>query len=226
MANLRNLFPSQQNNESVFMFLRRDILNFLPMALIILFLFSFGIVSLFLFALPGTAVTSGWIRNVFAVAVPSYLLLVGLFGFIAWLDFYFDVHILTSLRLVDIDQNRLFSRSIAELALDDIEDVKVTRNGILETVANFGDVLVQTAGEKPNFLLDKISFPQEVAALILDLSEQTKAGVVPLDRIPRGNLKGIIDNKLIFSDDFMHKIGAVIPGQGKSASPLRPPKDE
>lgn len=220
MLNYRNVFPSQQKDESIFIFMRRDLLNFLPTALIIMFLFFFGLLLLLLLALPGSTIIEGSARNIAVVFVGLFMLIIGLFAFVSWLDFYFDVHILTSFRLVDIDQNRLFSRNYSELALDDVEDVRVTQTGILETIANFGSVEVQTAGERPNFLLDKIPYPKEVAALIIDLSEQAKAGINPMERFPRGTLKGILDGRMVTSANIMKELDAVVPEQ--STTPVIP----
>jgi hypothetical protein len=111
--------------------------------------------------------------------------------------------------LVDIDQNRLFSRNISELWLEDVQDVRVNQNGIMETIFNFGDLEVQTAGTKPNFILQKIPFPQEVASLIIDLANQAKEGVLPIDRMPHRSLKGIIENKLIYHDGVLRRLGAL-----------------
>ncbi len=211
MLDLRHAFPSQEPDEDIIIFLRRDILNFLPTAIILVFLAAFGILGLVVFAWPGVAVLTGLARQIAALVVTAYLFMLGLFFAIAWLDFYFDVHILTNVRLVDIDQNRLFSRVISELALENIEDVTAIRNGIIETLANFGDVRVETAGAVERFLIEKVPFPQEIANLITDLSNQAKDGVPPAQRHPLGPLRGIINGQLYDSDDELIAMGAKVP---------------
>jgi len=209
MINFRKLLPNQQRDESVFIFLRRSVWNFLPMAFLIFLIYAFGVIGFVLLALPGITLLSEPLRNVAVIAFSLYFLFCGLFFFVAFFDFYFDIHILTSRRLVDIDQNRLFSRNISELWLEDVQDVRVNQNGIMETIFNFGDLEVQTAGTKPNFILQKIPFPQEVSSLIIDLANQAKEGVLPIDRMPHRSLKGIIENKLIYHDGVLRQLGAL-----------------
>lgn len=91
-----------------------------------------------------------------------------MYGFV---DFYLDVYIITDRRIVDIAQNGLFKREIAELNLRQIQDVNATVNGFASTLLHFGDVQIQTAAEMPNFIFRSIPHPYEVSKKILDLHE-------------------------------------------------------
>lgn len=210
MINYRQSFPSQDPDENVYIFLRRSLLNFLPTALLAVVLFGFGLVMGILFTLPGLSLLTGFSRQVAVVFVGVYMLFAGLFFAVAWLDFYFDVSVLTNKRLVDINQNRLFSRTVSELQLEDIEDVTALQTGILETLADFGDVEAQTAGATDRFLINKVPFPREVANLINELSSQAKEGVPDADRHPVGAVRGILEGRQIDSDDEMRALGAVV----------------
>lgn len=69
-----------------------------------------------------------------------------LFLFIFWVNYYLDVWIVTTQRLIDIEQKSLFSREIAEMRLSRIENVSVDVHGFIQTMLGFGDVKVETAG--------------------------------------------------------------------------------
>lgn len=140
--------------------------------------------------------------NIFLLAAVS-------FSFVALLDFYFDVHIVTDTRIVDIDQNRLFHRQINELSLEDVEDVSVILKGFLGTIFSYGSVEIQTAGSKPNFIFDDVPNPREVSQLILDLADQAKRGVNVEERIPSSEIKGIVGSELIHDPREMSALGAV-----------------
>ena len=88
-------------------------------------------------------------------------------------DYYLSVQIVTSRRIIDITQNGLFTREMNELSYNTIEDVNYKRSGLLATVFNFGDVILQTAaGSNKNtsgFIFKNIPYPAKVHSLIANL---------------------------------------------------------
>lgn len=54
--------------------------------------------------------------------------------------------IISDKNLTEILQNGLFSRQVTELSMANVEDVSADRKGIFQTVFNYGDLLIQTAG--------------------------------------------------------------------------------
>lgn len=91
-----------------------------------------------------------------------WLLLIWLWLFFEWTDYYLDVWIITDQKVISVDQQRLFVREISTLQLDKIQDVTVEVKGIIPTLFHFGDILIQTAGEKREFMMLQIAKPQKV----------------------------------------------------------------
>jgi uncharacterized membrane protein YdbT with pleckstrin-like domain len=89
--------------------------------------------------------------------------------FVGWLDYYLDAAIITNERIVDIDQNGLFNRTVSELHFSKIQDATGMCQGILQNVLDFGDVHVQTAGAAREFNIDKVPRPYKIAKLIIPL---------------------------------------------------------
>ena len=87
-------------------------------------------------------------------------LLVLVIGFWSYRNNYV---VLTNLHIVEVKQTGLFGRVISRLALDHLQDVTGRRIGFWPTILNYGDVLVQTAGETNEFLIQRIPNPQKVA---------------------------------------------------------------
>ncbi len=172
MLDIKHSFPNQKKDEKVYIFIRRHPLAFLPFLLLILgMIFVFVSIVLFIwFYNPEFFSGSG--KNLLVLGTSAYFLFVLVVFMIGWLDFYFDVHIVTSERVVDIDQFGLFHRRIDELALDQVEDVSHSIRGFLGTVFNYGVVEVQTAGTARNFFLEDVSNPAKIAQNILSLSER------------------------------------------------------
>ncbi len=184
-------FPGQASDERIFIFARSYPLAFLPTFALILLMIFLGTAIIFI-------VTSSNLipYNIGVLLGSVFLLFMLLFVLVEFFDFYFDLSIVTDRRIVDISQ-KLFSRKVAELLLEDIEDVDSRTTGILRTFFNFGDVEIQTAGSKPNFNFEAIRHPNEIAAIILDLSGQARRGVLGRERHPQGPVAAIIGNTIL-----------------------------
>ena len=87
--------------------------------------------------------------------------------FVAWTHYFLDVWIVTDRRIIDIDQKSLFVREVSTLRIEKIQDVTMEIKGIVATVLDFGDITVQTAAEKREFLMKDIARPGHVKSRIL-----------------------------------------------------------
>lgn len=171
MIDPEHYFPGQEADERVFLFIRKHPLTMLGEIMAGLFLTLLPVVLLAVISVGGGEPFTEPSRNFTIIALPIYYLILAVWLFILWLLYYLDVGMVTNTRLVDIDQKSLFKRSIAELNLAWVQDVDGNRNGLLETFFDFGDVVVQTAGERTNFIFHSIPHPHEVAQKVLDLQE-------------------------------------------------------
>lgn len=115
--------------------------------------------------------------NIFVLGTGIYYMFVLTLFFIGWLDYYLDVAIITNERIVDIDQESLFNRRVSELHFSKVQDATGSVQGILATMLDFGDVVVQTAGTQEEFILDKIPHPYKISKLIIDLQQNCLDGL-------------------------------------------------
>lgn len=165
------LFPAQEENENIFKVIRRHWFTYL----IFWFLATFMLIPLIIGLYYLWTNYESLNQSTFRVAVmlmSSYsLFIVGLliYGFI---DYYLDVYIITDRRIVDIKQNGFFKRTISTLNLRQVQDVNAKVNGMFPTLFHYGNVLIQTAGERDNFEFLSIPHPYDISKLILDLHEQ------------------------------------------------------
>ena len=95
------------------------------------------------------------------------------FGFILskLLFWFFNIFIVTNERIVDIDFVNLLHKNISETQLERVQDISYKTSGILATMFNFGDVTIQTAGEMPNFIFERVPKPSEVVDIISDYAK-------------------------------------------------------
>jgi len=108
------------------------------------------------------------------LAVSGYGLFIWLFLFFSFIDYYLDVWLITSERIIDIRQEGFFSRTVSELKLFQIQDVTSELKGFFKFIFRYGDVQVQTAGEAQRFAFRQIPHPEEVRDIIIKLVEQNK----------------------------------------------------
>jgi uncharacterized membrane protein YdbT with pleckstrin-like domain len=101
----------------------------------------------------------------------AFFLFAWLFLFQNFMDYYLDIWILTSKRVLNIEQTGLFARTVSELRLYRIQDVTSTVNGFIHTVLDYGNVEIQTAGEKTHFTFEQIPHPTRVSKSILEFAE-------------------------------------------------------
>lgn len=165
-------FPGQEKGEKIYLFLRRHPLSFLGFLLMTIFMILAPFIVYYATTQIGGIEASDLARKIIIVIASAYTLFVLGFFLVGWIDYYLDVVIITNRRLIDINQDRLFARNIAEANLVDVEDVNAEVKGILNTLFHFGTVHVQTAGTLLNFEFKFIPNPYKVAKMIADLHEE------------------------------------------------------
>jgi len=102
--------------------------------------------------------------------ISVYYLGIWVFFFSEFTDYYLDITVVTTDRIIDIDQGGLFSRSISELDMTRVQDVKSVISGIIPTMLNYGRVTVETAATEENFVMDQVSNPNAVRQRIIEMA--------------------------------------------------------
>jgi hypothetical protein len=99
----------------------------------------------------------------------TLLIITWIYSFLVWVDYYFDMWIITSERVVNIEQKGLFLREVSELKYNKVQDVTADVKGLFPTVLNYGDVHIQTAAEEERFFFRHIPNPYEIKNIIMEL---------------------------------------------------------
>ncbi len=159
-------FGQQENGEEVILFLRQHFIVNVPW--IVMVLVALVIQALFPIFPPYAALP---VNYQFVITAMWYLLVSGfaLGKLMAW---FFNIFILTDERVIDVDFVNLFLRKISITKIDDIQDVSATTSGAAGTLFGFGDVVIQTAGEIPEFEMDNVPNPEEVEKIINQLIDE------------------------------------------------------
>ncbi len=123
----------------------------------------------------------GLVGKVTMVVLALWVLYWAVRAYFTWYRYQNDIWTVTNQRLVDSIKRHWFHHLMASADLVDVEDIRIVRSGLLQTMFNFGDVRCQTAGEVPNFILDGIPDPARVMAVVdasRDAARKALRGIV------------------------------------------------
>ncbi len=89
-----------------------------------------------------------------------------------------DHFVLTTQRVVHYEEEWPISRHLEESPLENIQDVHLVRNGLSAALFNYGDLILQTAGETVKIDLTGIPRPDEMREKIFQQIERARAQAV------------------------------------------------
>lgn len=119
----------------------------------------------------------------FGIVIFVLCLSIGLFlalrTFLLWDS---DVLLITSHRLVDVDQNGLWNRTVSETPLRSVQEIVCERKGIGEMICHMGTLRIRTSGVTPELVASKVSRPERFQQLIRELQDTTPE---PEDRLAK-----------------------------------------
>jgi hypothetical protein len=166
----------QNQDEKILLFVRehRIVLFFSVLA------YSVGLLVPFLIQWTAVLMNRYFFNNTFdtaAVFGSRVWLVVVLFWFSYMLKGYFNIffrwfyniNILTDNRLVDIDLLGIFTVRVEETSILDIEDVKDTQSGLIQSIFDMGDLEIFTASGKTTFSLSNVPKSHKIRDFIMDV---------------------------------------------------------
>jgi hypothetical protein len=153
-------FETQEANEEIILLLRAHVITNIPWILIATLML---VAPMILRIAPAF---SFFPDRFLAVGTLFWYLLTIAFIFEQFLNWYFNVYIVTDERIVDVDFANLLYKKVSETKLDKIQDVTYSQVGVARSLFNYGNVFVQTAGEVTEFEFLAVPRPDRVAAAI------------------------------------------------------------
>jgi membrane protein YdbS with pleckstrin-like domain len=169
------MLPNQEPHEEVVIFLRRHWIDFLKIVLYTGLLIALPLMLVIILnILQVDILANPVLRPLLAIILPAYALIVFTITITEITDYWLDTWIVTTERIIDINQSGLFKRLVSEVHLHQIQDITSETSGFLETFLTFGDVYIQTAGTKERFQFININNPNDVKVKISELVKNCK----------------------------------------------------
>jgi len=167
--------PNQQEGEKILKIVRRDFFILIKKVLSFLFLNILPLIFFYLVILNYPTVIVGELSlPLLILSTSAYYLFMWLLFFFSFINYYLDILIISNKRIIDIDQRGLFSRVISEQKIYRVQDVTSETNGFFPTIFAYGDVFIQTAGEKERFHFRQVPNPDAIRNMIIKLAEDNR----------------------------------------------------
>lgn len=166
--------PDKVNaDEDIILVIREDIvIPILRAVMSFVFIFFMLLVRIFVLGFANSfllSVFDALMFGSFAVLITYFVLM--------FHNYYLSIQIVTTERVIDIDQTGLFNREENTMPLVNIQDVSFKMAGFWGTIFNFGNVIIQTAGEGADsangaedtingFTFNNVPHPKEVSEVL------------------------------------------------------------
>ncbi|HEX9664289.1 MAG TPA: PH domain-containing protein [Patescibacteria group bacterium] len=162
-----NKLISLNEDEEVYKVIRRYWLNY----------FFAIFVTFILITLPFILIVPLFQRGRWGMGLFFIILIFGLLsGLRTFISWYYNVFIVTSQRVIDIDQRGFFNKVVWDTELDRIHDITYSKKGIWQTIFNYGNVQILTSGSLAKIEIINIKQPQKIKEAIKSIREEAKDG--------------------------------------------------
>jgi uncharacterized membrane protein YdbT with pleckstrin-like domain len=165
-------FETMDNDEKIVLFLRKHWITNL----------GWTLMTLILFAVPTfvsiTTVLNSVPENFKFMFILIWYLISTAYFIESFLTWFFNVYIVTDERIIDIDFYNLIYKEISDANIDKIQDATLKMGGAIRVLFNYGDVLIQTASEVPNFEFIAVPYPDKVLKILQDLRIEEQQEVI------------------------------------------------
>ena len=172
--NMSNL-PLEPGEQIIMICRRHWIVYWLDgLVLFLLFLLPYGIYRLIGWNSLATLITdTNYHMAIFFYT--AWFLLLWTYFFIVWTNLYLDAWVVTDRRIIDIEQESLFHRSVSDFRVEKIQNIMVKEMGFIANFFGYGTIIVETAGERIELRFDKLPHPYKVRDLISECHDKCLA---------------------------------------------------
>jgi membrane protein YdbS with pleckstrin-like domain len=178
-------------NETIYVYLRRHWWIFLKkfLALVLLILLPI-VIKIVIVTINPYFFSDNSLLVLANLSLLIYYLFIWVIFFNQWVNYYFDIWVVTDQQIIDAQQNGLFNHRIIHLPIDQVRNISASSKGFLPTLLNYGKVLINTADEAKGAAFLDIPDPFKVADQINDIVQKVRAKETSLgDEILKGVVK-------------------------------------
>ncbi len=166
---MQEIIKNLKSDEKVVAIIRKFFLSLFKDVFFSFFLFVLSFTSLyFILQIKNSEVLKNFSFVLFGICV----LLALFFAIKTFFILRFDSLVVTNYRVFDVSQSSIFNKKITEINLKDIKSISFTKNGIIRTIFNFGDLKIETENSITNLEIKDIKDPFDIQQLINDRKDK------------------------------------------------------
>lgn len=95
-----------------------------------------------------------------------YYFLLTTYCFVNFITWYYNISLVTNKRIIQVDFSGLVYKNVATTKIDFIQDASYTQDGVIPSFFDYGNVLLQTAGNLENFFLHSVPKPEKIVQAV------------------------------------------------------------
>lgn len=161
-------FANQDKDEKIMLFLRAHLITTVPWIARTIILLLVPVVLSSVLRFFGIELDILPTRYSLFILV-FYFYVVLLFAFIDFISWFYNIGLVTNVRILDVDLRNLVYTHVAATKIGQIEDVSYKRTGAIRSIFDYGDVQIQTAAESENFEFLSVPKPNQAVNIVEDL---------------------------------------------------------
>ncbi len=167
-------FTNALDNEILLLFLRRHFITNFPWILKAIALALIPILFEVLGALGFFSVDFVDSAGKLVIYSFYYFFILSGYIFVNYMGWFYNISIVTNIRVIDIDFSQLIFENVAATKLTQLEDVNYAQIGVFRSMFDYGDVFLQTAGPSSNFEFLAVPHPERIIKVIDNLIGRKK----------------------------------------------------
>jgi len=161
-------FADAEPDEKILLFLRRHFITNIPWIFTTLLLLIAPLILAFV--VRKFSIDLSFLPNHSVIFLTIfYYLLIFAYALVSFFTWFFNISLITQKRIVDIDFSDLVYKNVATTKLDLVQDASFSQIGVIRSVFDYGDVLIQTAGAMDNFDFKAVPKPERVIQIVESL---------------------------------------------------------
>ncbi len=163
------VYPGQPQDEITQRVIYKHIMAIAPILIAMVLVLIAAFVGIIFYNQNSQQLTGSipqWVVSIIGFGLLAFIFFLLLGTFWIWRR---NKIIITNQHIVDIDQIGLFNQTVSTLRLEEIQDISASIKGPVQTFFQYGTVVIQTAGERANFVFDYVPNPYEIEHYILEI---------------------------------------------------------
>ena len=81
--------------------------------------------------------------------------------------------VVTTLRIIDVNQKSIFNRTISEVGYDMMQNVTYEVDGVLATILNYGNLIFETIGSDTAYVFKRVKNPVRIQNIVIEAKAES-----------------------------------------------------